>query len=254
LAIIDHRTVVSADDWELSAVIMAKSDQTRGGMIESAKQAARAKVRDRAIGQAVFDETVDRHRLDTVRRRVLRVLTDGRISRGELRARMGKREYRELLEAATAELAAEGAIRALDAPQGGVQFELNPQFSPEPQFNPQNSRPEALNQEFSPEPFAGDTDAKNPSSNKSDAPSPQSDTDRMDTTKMPKPTTCRVCYITLPAAASTDVCDDCDGASPRRQTEPVQPRPRFRVHRGDRIPDELIWRPEAHPANKENRA
>lgn len=170
IAIMHHRTVVSDVDWQLSETVMAVSDRTRNWLVEQAQQAARAKIRDRAISRAVFDETVDRRRLDTVRNRVLKVLSDGQISRGDLRARMGKREYRELLEAALAELAAEGRIRGISAPQGGMRFELNREFSPEPEFSPQNSRSEPLNQEFSPEPEATATVPDSSRSRDSDRP------------------------------------------------------------------------------------
>ncbi len=158
LAVMHHRSVVSEQDWRLSGIVMAVSDATRGWIVTHARQAERAKNKARALSRAEFDETIDQRRLDTVRRRVLTVLAEGRISRGDLRARMGKREYRELLEAVTAELAIQGAIIRIDAPQGGQQFELNPQFSPEPQFSPRNRRSGGLNREFSPEPFATVTD------------------------------------------------------------------------------------------------
>lgn len=154
LAIMHHRSVVSERDWELSAEVMAVSDRTREWIVNEAKRAERAKVRDRALSRAVGEEFVDQRRLDVVKRRVLKVLEDGRIARGDLRARMGKKEYRELLEAATAELASDGLITRVDAPQGGTQFELLPEFSPEPRFSPENGRSEPLNSEFSPEPRA----------------------------------------------------------------------------------------------------
>jgi HK97 family phage major capsid protein len=55
LAILDHRMVVSALDWELSEHIMAKSDATRTAVLEYDRQAARAKVRDRAMSRAGSD-------------------------------------------------------------------------------------------------------------------------------------------------------------------------------------------------------
>jgi hypothetical protein len=158
LAIMHRRSEVSELDWQLSDTVMAVSDSTREWILGEAKKAARAKVRERAIARAVGEEFVDQRRLDVVKRRVLKVLNDGRISRGDLRARMGKKEYRELLEAATAELAADGHIVRVDATQGGTLFELNPEFSPEPEFSPQNTSSEALNPKFSPEPEATVTD------------------------------------------------------------------------------------------------
>jgi hypothetical protein len=158
LAIMHHRSVVSELDWKLSAEVMAVSDRTREWIVNEAKKAERDNVRNRALSRAAGEEFIDQRRLDVVKRRVLKVLEDGRIARGDLRARMGKKEYREMLEAATAELAATGLIVRADAPQGGAQFELNHEFSPEPEFSPQKTRSEALNPEFSPEPEATVTD------------------------------------------------------------------------------------------------
>ncbi|TXI38583.1 MAG: hypothetical protein E6Q56_08645 [Mycobacterium sp.] len=172
LAVMHQRSVVSDTDWELSAVVMAVSDRTRGWIVEHARQAERAKTRARALSRAEFDETIDRRRLDTVRRRILKVLSEGRTARGDLRARLGKREYRELLEAATAELASEGAILRSEAPQGGLQFELHPEFSPEPQFSPRISSSKGLNPEFSPELSATVTDLQSRRSSDSASPRP----------------------------------------------------------------------------------
>ncbi|BBZ63423.1 hypothetical protein [Mycolicibacterium monacense] len=151
LAIMHHRSVISELDWQLSETVMAVSDSTRDWIVNEARRAARAKAQDRAMARAVGEEFIDQRRLDVVKRRVLKVLADGRISRGDLRARMGKKEYRELLEAAIAELAANGMITRIEATQGGAQLELNPEFSPESEFSPDIGRSEALNREFSPE-------------------------------------------------------------------------------------------------------
>jgi hypothetical protein len=154
IAVMHQRSVVSQQHWELSETVMAVSDNTRQMLIDHSRKAVRAKIQERALSRAAGEEIIDQRRLDVVKRRVLKVLQDGRIARGDLRARMGKKEYRELLEAATAELAADGLIARVNATQGGVQFELLPEFSPEPQFSPQNSSSDALNREFSPEPAA----------------------------------------------------------------------------------------------------
>jgi hypothetical protein len=158
LAIMHHRSVVSELDWKLSETVMRVSDGTRDWIVEQARQAARAKVRDRALSRAVGEEFVDQRRLDVVKRRVVKVLSGGRIARGELRARMGKQEYRQLLEAAVAELESEGLVRRIEVTQGGIHFEATPEFSPEPEFRTDNRRSSALNPKFSPEPAGTVTD------------------------------------------------------------------------------------------------
>lgn len=154
LAILDHRSVISELDWQLSEVIMAKSDATRQTVLDYDRQAARAKIRERAISRAVGEEVIDGRRLDVVKRRVLKVLADGRAARRDLMSRMGKREYRELLDSAIAELAADGRVSTVAAPQGGTHYELTSEFTAEPQFSPQNASSEALNREFTAEPSA----------------------------------------------------------------------------------------------------
>lgn len=170
LAIMHHRSVVSEADWQLSEIVMAVSDQTRDWVVTEARRAVRDRVRARALDRAVGEEFVDQRRLDVVKRRVLKVLEDGRVSRGDLRARMGKKEYRELLESAVAELASHGVVCRREAPQGGVHYELNREFSPELQFSPDNPSSGVLNREFSPEPVANVTDLDSRRSHESGRP------------------------------------------------------------------------------------
>ncbi|WP_067977119.1 hypothetical protein, partial [Mycolicibacter icosiumassiliensis] len=170
LAIMHGRSVVSERDWELSAMVMQVSDITRQAVIDHDRQAARAKVRERALSRAVGEEVIDDRRLDVVKRRVLKVLTNGRTARRDLMSRMGKREYRELLDSAIAELTADGRVSAVAAPQGGTYYELTPEFTAEPQFSTQNSSSEALNCEFTAEPSATVTDLDSRRSHESERP------------------------------------------------------------------------------------
>lgn len=239
LAILHHRMVVSELDWQLSQEVMAMSDSTRNWILDQAKRAERAKVRERAIARAVGEEFIDQRRLDVVKRRVLKVLSGGRIARGDLRARMGKKEYRELLESAVSELAIEGAIIRLDAPQGGTQYALNPEFSPEPQFRPQKPRSNGLNREFRAEPAVSEPPSENRSSPPLDAVtdscSPSAEPTTEAPVKSPRPTRCIVCCIALPANAHSNTCDFCDGAPEPalRQAPEEPPRPLRSVYNGE---------------------
>lgn len=170
VAIMHGRSVVSQWDWDRSADVMEVSDQTRDWIVTEAKRAARSKVRDRAMARAVGEEIVDERRLDVVKRRILTVLAAGRTPRGDLRARLGKREYRELLDAAIAALVAEDRVRAITVEQG-MHFELL-EFSPEPEFSPHNGRSDGLNREFSPEPDGIVTDLDSRRSAHNEAPRP----------------------------------------------------------------------------------
>lgn len=111
LAIMDHRTVVSDLDWDLSEHVMQMSDRTRNGMIEHARQAARAKVHDRAQARAEGDKVYDDRRLEQVRRSILNFLeTDGEHAEGKLRKRFGSAEKRLMVDAALPLLESEGLI------------------------------------------------------------------------------------------------------------------------------------------------
>lgn len=153
LAILDHRMVISDVDWELSEVIMAKSDATRNSVIEHDRQAARAKIRDRAIGRATFDEIIDERHGTTVRNRIVRLLTNGPMPRGELRRAMGKQHYREAFDAVLPHL--EKISQVVLIPGGkAAHYALNTEFTGEPEFTPQNASSSGVNQEFTGEPEA----------------------------------------------------------------------------------------------------
>jgi hypothetical protein len=111
IAIMHHRSVVSDTDWALSDTVMTMSDQTRDWIVEQARQAARAKVRERAVARAAGEDFYDASRLQTVKNSILRMLErDGEQASNKLRSRLGKREKRDLFEQAVALLEADGLI------------------------------------------------------------------------------------------------------------------------------------------------
>ncbi len=119
VAILHHRMVVSEQDWELSGVVMTKSDQTRAWMIEQAKVAARARVRERAIARAEGDRVYDSRLLDGVKNSILRTLErDGEQAGNVLRSRMGKRDRRDMFDQAIALLEYEGLVVAIAVDRG----------------------------------------------------------------------------------------------------------------------------------------
>lgn len=224
LAIMGHRIAVSASDWELSGVIMAKSDQTRAGMIEHAKQAARAKIRDKAMSRVAFDDFIEGRHTETVRNRIVKLLADGSMPRGALRRAMGKQHYREAFDAVLPHLEKISQVVIIEG--GKVpHYALNPEFTGEPEFTPQNSRSNRVNHEFTSEPLAADIDVQIPSSAESPEQSRPTETPLPTTQKPPRPTACKVCYVDLPAAATRPFCDDHDGAPPPPPPAP-KPAPR----------------------------
>lgn len=119
LAILDHRSVISELDWQLSEVIMAKSDATRQTVLDYDRQAARAKVRERAIARAVGDEVYDSRLLEGVRNSILRTLDrDGEQAGNELRSKMGKRDRRDMFDQAIALLQHEGLVAPVEVARG----------------------------------------------------------------------------------------------------------------------------------------
>lgn len=157
LAILHHRSVVSDLDWQLSETVMAVSDSTREWILAEASKAARAKVRDRAIGRATFDEIVDERHGATVRNRILRLLANGSMSRSELRRAMGKQHYREAFDALLPHL--ERICQVVTIPgDKALHYALNPEFTREPEFTPGNTRSSGVNHEFTGEPDATVTD------------------------------------------------------------------------------------------------
>ncbi|KUI37596.1 hypothetical protein AU195_18280 [Mycobacterium sp. IS-1496] len=157
LAILDHRMVVSAVDWELSEVIMAKSDATRNAVLEYDRQATRAKVRERAIGRAIFDEIIDDRHANTVRRRIRAVLADGTMSRSDLRRAMGKQHYREAFDALLPHLEKLGEVVIVPGDKA-PHYALNSEFTGEPGFTAEKPMSAAVNQEFTGEPADNVTD------------------------------------------------------------------------------------------------
>lgn len=170
LAIMHHRSVVSELDWQLSEQVMAVSDRTREWILNEAKRAAQAKVRDRAIGRAVFDEIIDDRHGKTVRGRILRLLTTGSMSRSDLRRAMGKQHYREAFDAVLPHL--EKICQVITIPgEKALHYKLNPEFTGEPEFTPESTRSDAVNQQFTGEPSATVTDMHNRRSHDSEPPS-----------------------------------------------------------------------------------
>ncbi|SBS77829.1 conserved hypothetical protein [uncultured Mycobacterium sp.] len=157
LAIMHGRSVVSEWDWQQSDTVMAVSDSTREWILEEARKTARAKVRDRAIGKATFDEIIDERHGRTVRSRILRLLATGPMSRSELRRAMGKQHYREAFDAVLPHL--EKVCQVVTVPgDKAMHYALNPEFTGEPEFTPENSRSGGVNREFTGEPRSNITE------------------------------------------------------------------------------------------------
>lgn len=128
IAILHHRSVISELDWQLSAVVMAKSDSTRDWMIDHARQAARAKVRERAQARAAGEDFYDASRLETVKRSLLRMLErDGEQAGNVLRSRLGRKEKRELFDQAISLLIDIKLVQSIPGDTKGTRYRLGGQ-------------------------------------------------------------------------------------------------------------------------------
>lgn len=139
LAIMDHRMVVSALDWELSEHIMAESDATRAAVLEYDRQANRAKVRERAMSRAAGEQFISDHKLERAKKAILRWLErDGQLARHDLRRKL-KADLRDHFDPAIAELAAEGAIEETSV-KNGVEYGLSGEGTRVPEVHPTNQQ------------------------------------------------------------------------------------------------------------------
>ncbi|WP_285034579.1 hypothetical protein [Mycolicibacterium sp. lyk4-40-TYG-92] len=139
LAILRHGMVVSELDWALSAVVMAKSDETRTKVIEHARQAARAKLRERAMSKAVGEQFISDHKLQRAKQAILRWLErDGQLARHDLRRKL-KADLRDHFDPAIAELAAEGEIAEASV-KNGVGYGLGGEGTRVPEVHPQKQQ------------------------------------------------------------------------------------------------------------------
>lgn len=126
LAIMHQRQTVTAADWGLSELVMQVSDEARNAMLEHDRQAARAKIRERAIARAAGEEFYENSRALTVRNSILRMLErDGEQSGSDLRRRLGTREKRDLFDRVVGFLASEGLVLKVPGEHRGDRYRLS---------------------------------------------------------------------------------------------------------------------------------
>jgi hypothetical protein len=125
LAIMHQRSEVTDWDWQLSATVMAVSDQTREKLLER-----EAELRDNALRESgrrdmIRTEGRERQEVESVKISVVARMNKGggSASRNELNSAMGKSHRRKLLALALEELADEGRVVAVSVP-GGTRYEF----------------------------------------------------------------------------------------------------------------------------------
>lgn len=229
IAIMHQRQNVTVSDWELSGIAMQVSDQTRKTMLDYDRHAARAKVRDRAVARADGDDLYDTRRMDNMKKSVLRALERyGEQAEGKIASRYGNAEKRHMARSALPLLEEDGLARSRKGEYNGA---ATTYWSPLTQrVTPQNACSEGVTGRVTPDPNGKRTATEKPSSTPSDTshegaipdPTPTPE----ETVKPPRSArqivSCK-CGTELPAAATSDVCDFCDGAPPPK--EPPAPKP-----------------------------
>lgn len=232
LAIMHHRMVVSELDWQLSEQVMAVSDTTRNWILDEAKRAERAKVRERAIARAAGEQFIAEHKLERAKKAILRWLErDGQLARHDLRRKL-KADLRDHFDPAIAELTAESIIAETPV-KNGVEYGLNAEGTRVPPVHPTNLQVNARVPEVHGVPDATVTDQQKPSSPPSRSVTPPESEPREEPVKAPvkapRPTTCKVCYVALPAAATEPYCDEHEGGQAKSMDAQPAPQPALHV-------------------------
>ncbi|WP_167344278.1 hypothetical protein [Mycolicibacter heraklionensis] len=126
LAVMHQRSVVSEQDWNLSAMVMQVSDATRQMLLDHAKIANKARIRDQAYTRATRDEHYEEHRLETVKSSLIGALErTGEQSGSDLRRRLGRPEKRALFDQAIGMLIDDGQVTRVRGEQSGWRYKLS---------------------------------------------------------------------------------------------------------------------------------
>ncbi|MBM4470290.1 hypothetical protein GS502_13530 [Rhodococcus hoagii] len=129
LMILDGRSIVSSEDWDLAGMLMRKSDRTRAGITVTLREKGRRANRERAEKDAeravIVEDAKQRGELDRVRRTVINRLekeSDG-MTRGDLNRAL-KVDIRCHLDSVLADLASEGVVDPRPKARGGQVYVL----------------------------------------------------------------------------------------------------------------------------------
>lgn len=244
---------VSEEDWTLAGHIMATSNRTRARVEAACRDVRKRMNKARALETAERDELIADRQLQRARDAVVRWLGrdhDTELSSSDLRRR-ARSDWRDQVAPAIAELVDEGVVVARQAASGGthgMRYRLasggSTPVHPGPPLvtcddegpppGPHAGGGPVKDQVIGGGPQIGGgppTDGENsPKSDPVDPPTPAGDTAETNTPQR-RQTTCSQCFITLPATATTNVCEDCDDPAHRVAERPLE-RPLAVVHDG----------------------
>ncbi|MEC4763358.1 hypothetical protein VT930_09600 [Mycobacterium sherrisii] len=242
LMILDNRPAaeLTGEDWDLAGHLMEVSDHTRAWVQHERAEAARRSNRGRALATAERDEVISDRKLARTKETLLRWLAkSGETSGADLRRKL-KADLRVNFAPAVSELADEGRITVIETDKG-IRYRLAPEVHPCTESTPLYPQVNGGVPKYTGVPPAAVTDLDSPSS-----PSSGTDAPLHSPSAAPTPTTteetvnparqkvCQRCNVNLPAAATSPLCDDCDGVperpTPTKATTP--PGPLRVVHNG----------------------
>lgn len=121
LMLLDGRSIITDEDWQLSGPIMSRSSSTRAMCIEEARRKSAATNRARGRAAAEKDEAIEERRHTQAKGYVMRALEreGGQAALGAIQSRT-KQSVRPYLEAAIHELLDSGQIESSDTENGAV--------------------------------------------------------------------------------------------------------------------------------------
>lgn len=121
LMLLDGRSIITDEDWQLSGPIMSRSSSTRAMCIEEARRKNAATNRARGRAAAERDEAIEERRHAQAKGYVMRALDKegGQAALGAIQSRT-KQGVRPYLEAAIHELLDSGQIESADTENGTV--------------------------------------------------------------------------------------------------------------------------------------
>lgn len=220
----DGEPAISDEDWHLAGVVMAMSDRTRAWVQQQRAEASRRVNRSRALATADRDEIISERKLQRARQAVIRWLTkSGELAARDLRPKL-KADIRDYFDTAVAELADEGQIHVIEV-SNGKRYRVATEVHAVPPVQPPKHQVNDAVPGVQHVPAETENHSDLPSSHTTAPVTPDAPPNR-DPIEEPmnksRYEVCQRCNVSLPTAATSPVCDDCDGA-PLRPPAPRKP-------------------------------
>lgn len=206
IAIMHRQSVVGEREWRLSEAAMTKSDETREWLLTEATRMDREKNRARAITQATREEYFTDRMHDRAKAALLRRLEKvDEESAGKLRGQL-KANLREHFGSAIAELVSEGAVLEIPT-ERGTRYSVSKSPTLD-QVQPMKEQVKCVGLRSNVGPGVDSNPASEAEMSRSSVAARR----------------CTVCFLDLPAANLTGVCDDCGDGEQIQRREPAPAR------------------------------